>query len=446
MPPWRPVGCQNAEVTGCQEGTGEADGLGVLHVDMDAFYVSVEVQADPSLAGKPVVVGGQGARGVVASCSYEARRYGIHSAMPTMRARRLCPEAVFLPGRHDTYAEVSRRLHAVLGGFTPLVEGIGLDEAFLDVRGARRLFGSAPELAWAIREAVAAKLGLSCSVGVARSKLLAKLASKQAKPTFGDDDVRPGRGVVVVRADEELAFLHPLGVGALWGVGPKTAARLARLGVVTVGDLAALPEETLVSSLGQAVGRQLHQLSWADDPRPVEPDRSPKSVSHEETYADDVRDLERLRRQVVRMADAVCERVRALGLRGRTVTLKVRFADFSTITRSRTLAEPSGNAQVVAATVGGLLSDVDVSGGVRLLGVGLSALVGDEAPPRQLRLDEVPAGDRDREQAQAAIEAVRARFGTGAVGPAVLLNRGGPGGSRLDLKRPGDTQWGPSPG
>jgi DNA polymerase-4 len=418
---------------------------------MDAFYVSVEVQADPALVGKPVVVGGQGARGVVASCSYEARRYGIHSAMPTMRARRLCPEAIFLPGRHDTYAEVSRHLHAVLGEFTPLVEGIGLDEAFLDVRGARRLFGSPPEMAWAIRGAVAEQLGLSCSVGVARCKLLAKLASKRAKPLLTDDGVRPGPGVVVVRADEELAFLHPLPAGALWGVGPKTAARLGRLGVVTVGDLAALPEETLVSSLGQAIGRQLHQLAWANDPRPVEPDRAIKSISHEETYPDDVRDPERLRRQVVRMADAVCNRARAQGLRGRTVTLKVRFASFSTITRSRTLSEPTGNAQVLAATAGGLLSDVDISGGVRLLGVGLSGLVGDQAPPRQLSLDEMANGEGGRhpeqaEQAQAAVDAVRARFGTGAVGPAVLLRKGGPEGPRLDVKRPGDTQWGPSSG
>ncbi|MBO0886301.1 MAG: DNA polymerase IV [Acidimicrobiales bacterium] len=438
-------------MTGGQDGAGEADGLGVLHVDMDAFYVSVEVQANPALAGKPVVVGGQGPRGVVASCSYEARRYGIHSAMPTMRARHLCPEAVFLPGRHDTYAEVSRRLHGVLGRFTPLVEGIGLDEAFLDVRGARRLFGSPPEMAWAIRGAVAAQLGLSCSVGVARSKLLAKLASKRAKPTLTDDGIRPGPGVVVVWPDQELAFLHPLPVGALWGVGPKTADRLGRLGVVTVGDLAALPEETLVSSLGRAMGRQLHQLAWARDPRPVEPARPPKSIRHEEPYPDDVRDLERLRRQVVRMADAVCDRARAQGLRGRTVTLKVRFASFSTITRSRTLAEPTGNAQVVAATAGGLLSEVDISGGVRLLGVGLSVLAGDEVSPRQLSLEEIGGGDGERhlgnvEQAQAAIDAVRARFGTGAVGPAVLLSRGGDGSSRLDVKRPGDTQWGPSSG
>jgi DNA polymerase-4 len=419
---------------------------------MDAFYVSVEVRADPSLAGKPVVVGGQGARGVVASCSYEARRFGIHSAMPTMRARRLCPEAVFLPGRHDAYAEASRHLHVLLAEFTPLVEGIALDEAFLDVEGAQRLFGPAPEMAWAIRAAVAERLGLSCSVGVARSKLLAKLASKRAKPQPSPEGVRPGPGVVVIRQEEELTFLHPLPVGALWGVGPRTATRLGRLGVTTVGDLAALPEEAVIASLGQAVGRQLHRLAWADDPRSVEPDRATKSISHEETYAADLRDLAHLRRQVVRMADAVGTRLRAHGLQGRTVTLKVRFADFSTITRSRTLAEPTGSALLVATVAHGLLDGVDISGGVRLLGVGLSSLVAHQTPPRQLSLDDLAERDSGRDQVDTAVDAVRARFGAGAVGPAVLLQAGGPAGSErgnrssLDVKRAGDTQWGPSSG
>jgi DNA polymerase-4 len=427
------------------------DRLGVLHVDMDAFYVSVEVQTDPSLAGKPVVVGGQGARGVVASCSYEARRFGIHSAMPTMRARRLCPDAVFLPGRHDAYAEASGHLHSLLAEFTPLVEGIALDEAFLDVRGAQRLFGPAPEMAWAIRAAVGDRLGLSCSVGVARSKLLAKLASKRAKPQLSPDGVHPGHGVVVIRKDEELPFLHPLPVGALWGVGPKTASRLGRLGVTTVGDLAGLPEEALIASLGQAMGRQLHRLAWADDPRPVEHERTIKSVSHEETYATDLRDLAHLRRQVVRMADAVGGRLRAQGLQGRTVTLKVRFADFSTITRSRTLPEPTGKASLVATVAHSLLDGVDISGGVRLLGVGLSSLVARQSPPRQLSLEDVADHDSG-DQLETALDAVRARFGVGAVGPAVLLEAGDPADSErgkppfLDVKRPGDTQWGPSSG
>jgi DNA polymerase-4 len=307
-------------------------------------------------------------------------------------------------------------------------------------------------MAWAIRAAVADRLGLSCSVGVARSKLLAKLASKQAKPQLSPDGVQPGHGVVVIREDEELAFLHPLPVGALWGVGPKTTTRLGRLGVTTVGDLAALPEGALTASLGQAMGRQLHRLAWADDPRSVEPDRVTKSISHEETYATDLRDLARLRRQVVRMADAVGGRIRAQGLQGRTVTLKVRFADFSTITRSRTLAEPTGNASLVATVAHGLLDGVDISSGVRLLGVGLSSLVARQTPPRQLSLEDLAEGESGRDQVETAVDAVRARFGTGAMGPAVLLEAGGSAGSEggnrpsLDVKRPGDTQWGPTSG
>jgi DNA polymerase-4 len=441
----------------------ETAAMGILHVDMDAFYVAVEVQADPSLRGRPVVVGGLGSRGVVASCSYEARRYGVHSAMPIMRARRLCPDAVFLPGRHQVYGEVSRRLHEVFHQFTPLVEGIALDEAFLDVRGAQRLFGPPDRIAWAVRRAVDERLGLSCSVGVARSKLLAKLASKRAKPLLAPEGVRPGPGVVVVAPGQELAFLHPLPVAELWGVGPKTEARLGSLGVATVGDLARLPEETLVAAVGRAVGRQLHQLAWASDPRPVEPDRAPKSISHEETYSTDHRDREHLGRQVVRLADAACSRLRAEGHAARTVTLKVRFADFSTITRSRTLAEPTGNGPLVAQTARSLLGGVDVSAGVRLLGVALSGLVCPEPPAgesRQLSLEDLARTDdareakaavdaRDqaqaavdaRDQAQAAVDAVRARFGTDALGPAVLL---GPGG--IEVKRPGDSQWGPRPG
>jgi DNA polymerase-4 len=411
---------------------------------MDAFYAAVEVLADPGLAGQPLIVGGAGARGVVASCSYEARSYGIRSAMPSMRARRLCPHAVFVPGRYELYHEHSKRLHAVLTSFTPLVEGIALDEAFLDVTGSRRLWGEGPKIAAAIRARVLAEVGLACSVGVATSKFLAKLASEAAKPRAGPpgSGPAPGLGVKVVAPGEELAFLHPLPVGALWGVGPATQRRLDRFGIRTVGDLAAMPLPTVTGALGAAQGRHLHALAWARDERVVEPDRVVKSVGHEETYATDHHRLDTLRTEALRMSDAVGNRLREAGLAGRTVTLKVRFADFSTITRSRTVARPVDAGAAVARVATELLEAVDPSPGVRLLGVSVSNL--GPRPGEQLRLgDEAGAGGatQDREPAVArAVDEVRRRFGDAAVGPATLLREEG-----LAVKRRGEQQWGPGP-
>ncbi len=420
--------------------------LSILHVDMDAFFVAVEVQADPSLAGLPVIVGGSGPRGVVASCSYEARFYGVRSAMPSARARQLCPQAIFLPGRYEAYAEASRRLHEVLGSFTPLVEGIALDEAFLDVSGGRRLFGPGPVIAWQVRREVRNRLGLDCSVGVARSKLIAKLASKAAKPRPTPTGTVPGPGVVVVPAEEELAFLHPLPVRALWGVGPASASRLARMGVQTVGDLAAVPPAALVAVFGKAAGRQLHELSWARDPRAVEPDREVKSIGHEETYPEDLVDRSEIERQAVRMADAVASRLRRAGREGRTVTIKVRFADFSTITRSHTGAHPVADGPPIARAAVRLLQGVDVRTGVRLLGVAVSGLTsaGGQRSGHQLSFeglggDDGPPGDWGA--ASAAVDRVRELFGEDAVGPATLAR-----GRRLEVKRAGDTQWGPAQG
>ncbi len=433
-------------MTAATRGEVEGPHLEILHVDMDAFYAAVEVRADRSLAGRPVIVGGSGPRGVVASCSYEARAYGVRSAMPSGRARRLCPDAVFLRGHYDAYADVSRQLHEILGSFTPRWEGIGLDEAFLDVSGAHQLFGSSPDIAHRIRRQVAGELGLACSVGVARSKLVAKLASRAAKPTATRAATVPGRGVVVVPADAEAAFLRPLPVSALWGVGPATADRLARLGAATVGQLAGLPMASLASALGPAHGRSLYQLSHGCDPRVVEPRRAAKSVGHEETYAVDHHHQEPLRRQVVRMGDAVASRLRAARLAGRTVTLKVRFTDFSTVTRSHTLVAPIDSGREIAQVAMALLGPIDVSAGVRLLlGVSVSGLGAAGQPGRQLRLpepdrlgepDPTPAGWAE---ASVAVDAVRARFGSGAVAPASLV---GPQG--IEVKRQGDTQWGPT--
>jgi DNA polymerase-4 len=420
-----------------------AEALDILHLDMDAFFAAVEVLADPTLAGRPVIVGGSGSRGVVASCSYEARAYGVRSAMPSVQASRLCPEAVFVAGRFDAYAAVSRQLHEVLTSYTPVVEGIGLDEAYLDVQGAHRLFGSGPEIGRAVRKRVHDELGLWSSVGVARSKLLAKLASEAAKPIATPGGPTPGSGVVAVEPEAELAFLHPLPVAALWGVGPVTAARLTRLGVSTVGDLAAVPEETLVLTLGQAMGRQLHELAWARDARSVEPDRDVKSIGHEETYAYDDHDVASLRRQVVRMSDAVASRLRKADKAGRTVTLKVRFGDMSTITRSHSLAGPVDEGPAIARVGAELLGGVDVRRGVRLLGVSVSGLSGaSDGAVQQLSFGDLDMGSGDRDAvASDALDAVRARFGTEAVGPASLA---GPDG--VDVKRQGDTQWGPRSG
>lgn len=407
----------------------------ILHVDMDSFFASVEVLLDPSLRGRPVIVGGAGDRGVVASCTYEARVHGIHSAMPSVRARRLCPDAVFVHGHYDLYSSYSSRLHEVLQSFTPWVEGISLDEAFLDVTGARRLFGDGEEIAWQIRARVKQELDLTCCVGVAATKFVAKLASKAAKPRIVAGAVAEGPGVFVVAPGRELEFLHPLPIGALWGVGPATAERLGRYGVTTVGDLSKMDVKTLQGSLG-VVGRHLHQLSLGLDPRAVEPDRGTKSIGHEETYSHDHHDHASLDREIVRMADAVASRMRSAGLSGRTVQLKVRYHDFKTITRSRTLPSPVDTAPSIGHAASELLADLDVSVGVRLLGVSVSNLVSGAA--RQLSLDDLSA-EGDWIETSAAIDAIRSRFGSDAVGPASLLDSGA-----LRVKKVGQQQWGPT--
>jgi DNA polymerase-4 len=410
---------------------------------MDAFYAAVELLDDATLAGRPVIVGGTGRRGVVASCSYEARAYGVHSAMPSARARQLCPHGVFLAGRFSRYADVSRDIHAVFEAYTPLVEGISLDEAFLDVTGAERLFGPAADIAVRIRTRIASELGLRCSVGLAGSKFLAKLASEAAKPRADLRGVVEGPGVFVIWPGEELEFLRPLPIESLWGVGPATATRLRRLGVTTVGDLMEVPEEAICRAVGQAHGRHLAALARAEDDRKVEPNREVKSISHEETYPVDIDDPGHLGSEVVRMADAVATRMRRAGLAGRTVNLKVRFGDFVTRTRSQTVPIALAEGPAIASVGLALLAGVDVTPGVRLLGVGVSNLtplaVDDAALVDQLHLDLGGQGPgKDWRPAAGAMEAVRARYGDDAVGPASLLRDGG-----LRVKRPGDTQWGP---
>ncbi|MGH9018197.1 MAG: DNA polymerase IV, partial [Acidimicrobiales bacterium] len=344
---------------------GDDSDCTVMHVDLDAFFAAVEVLDDPALAGRPVIVGGSGTRGVVAACTYEARAFGIHSAMSSVEARRRCPHAVFLPGRFSRYAEISTQFHEILHRFTPVVEGIALDEAFLDVAGAVRILGPPATIARRLREAVGDGLHLHCAVGVARTKLVAKLASRAAKPKAAVGGPVPGAGVVVVPPATELAFLHPLPVRALWGVGPATGKRLADLGVGTIGELAALPVESLCRAVGEAHGRHLGALARGVDPRPVVASQEVKSVGHEETFAADLHDQQESHRHVVRMADAVGTRLRESETRGRTVTVKIRFGDHATITRSRTVTHATDSPRAIGAVAGALLDGVDLSPGIR---------------------------------------------------------------------------------
>ena len=454
----------------------------ILHVDMDSFFASVEVRDDPSLAGKPVIVGGSGRRGVVAACTYEARMFGVHSAMSSSMARRLCPDAIFLDGRFHRYVEESRSLHSILESYTPLVEGISLDEAFLDVSGAVHLFGSGPTMGHAIRSRVRADMQLDCSVGVGRSKLMAKLASKAAKPRASRSGIEPGPGVVEVPADGELAFLHPMQVRALWGIGPVTEKRLLALGVTTVGELAAVSPESLERYLGQAAGRHLSELSRAIDDRPVVPVQQAKSIGHEETFSTDVWEVAELQRRLQRMVDASATALRHAGRTARTVTVKLRFGDFTQITRSHTLDGPVDATTAIAAVAAALLDSVDLSRGVRLLGISLTGLA-EPGGGTQLRLDLEPTPDgsapvdgpdgggapgtgsiggrppadrppsevlqdagRHAERLQEtwgsvtdAVDAIRARYGGEAVGPASLVTPDG-----IRVRRRGEAQWGPS--
>jgi DNA polymerase-4 len=388
----------------------DADDTGcpMLHVDMDAFYASVEVRRRPELRGQPVVVGGLGPRGVVSSASYQARRYGVASAMPTMRARALCPRAVFLPPDFTAYEQASRAVMAIFRDMTPLVEPLSLDEAFLDVAGATRLLGRPARIAARIRHRVATELGLTCSVGVAPTKFVAKLGSARAKPD----------GLMVVPAALVTAFLHPLPVEALWGVGERATESLHRLGLRTVGALATAPVGLLRSALGTAAAEHLHELAAGRDPRRVEPDLVEKSIGAEVTFDADVADPGTIRRTLLALAGKAAGRLRAGGQVGRTVAIKVRFADFRTVSRSRTLATPTDVTREVFATAWALYRALNPGQPIRLVGVRVEGLTGAGDAHRQPALGEPEHGWRD---AEAAVDAAAARFGPAAVRPASLL-------------------------
>jgi DNA polymerase-4 len=393
-------------------------GCPILHVDIDAFFAAVEIRERPELVGCPVVVGGTGNRGVVSSASYPAREFGVCSAMPMARARTLCPHAAFLPPSFELYREVSRGMRAIFAEITPVVEPTSLDEAFLNVAGAlRRTSMTAAGLGAWIRARVAAEQAVTCSVGVGPTKFVAKLASGMCKPD----------GEMVVPADSVLDFLRPLPVSALWGVGSATAARLAELGLETVADLAGTGLYRLRRLLGVAAAEHLHALAHGRDERPVVAEAPERSIGAEETFDTDQDDRAVLRRELLRLSERTGSALRARGLRGRRVSIKVRFGDFHTITRSRTLpagADALDGTQVIYRLARSLLDDETPPGPIRLIGVRLERLAQRDGAGTQLRL-EVASDDRGGgsgwRAVDAAADAARTRFGGVAVLPAALL-------------------------
>jgi DNA polymerase IV len=387
------------------------DALTILHVDMDAFYASVEQRDHPGLRGKPVIVGGVKGRGVVSAASYEARKFCVHSAMPISTARRLCPQGIFVPVRMQHYAEISRQIRAIFISLTPLVEPLSLDEAFLDVRGCEGLFGPAPEIARQIKQRILAETGLIASVGVAPNKYLAKLASDIGKPD----------GFVILPPNNVTAFLSPLPVSRIWGVGAKCEKRLHDMGLRTIGQIAALPEKALSDRLGE-LGRHIWQLANGRDDRTVVPDREAKSISTETTFAQDIGDRATLRVWLLDLVDHLASRLRHEGIWTRTIDVKIRSSDFRTVTRSTTLSEATNLTNVIWKAAAALFDRTLTSAllPVRLLGVGATKLTREVIVQGSL-FDE---SSRERQEAlDETIDTIRAKFGTGSIQRGLLLDQ-----------------------
>ncbi len=378
----------------------------ILHIDMDAFYASVAELDNPSLKGKAVVVGA-GARGVVLSANYLARTFGIRAAMPVGRAKRLAPHAIFVAPEHHRYSEISERVMEIFHSFTPLVEPLSLDEAFLDVTGSLRLKGTPREIAIAIRAQVESQEGITCSVGISPSKFIAKLASGRCKPN----------GILEIAPDRILEFLHPLPVSAIWGVGPKTAESLERLGLRTVKELADTPRSTLIRALGEASGASLYELAWGRDYRDVTPNEPEKNISAAQTFARDIDDPEILLQEFLRLTEKATARLRESGLFAKTISIKVRYADFTTINRSKTLPLAINTAHDTYEVVKGLYLALKIEGArLRLIGVALENF--SEDAPEQMSFDE---RDKSWRHVQTALDKARNRFGGGSVQPARLI-------------------------
>jgi DNA polymerase IV len=385
------------------------EGCSILHVDMDAFYALASLLSRPELKGTPVIIAGGGNRGVVLSATYEARAFGVHAAMPTARARRLCPQAAVVAPDYARYERISKAVMAVFASVTPMVEPLSLDEAFLDVSGARRRLGTPRQIAQGIRDTIADEQGITCSVGVATTKFIAKLASGLAKPD----------GLLVVPETEVVGFLHQLPVGALWGVGERTEEVLQRLGLRTVADIAHTPVDTLRRALGDNAGPALHALAWGRDSRAVMPPRRERSIGADETFSYDVDDPAYIHRELLKLSDRTAARVRAAGMVGRTISIKVRFSDFTTITRSKTLRDPTDVSRDIYATARALYDALGLQRArLRLVGVRMEGLMDSDQAPIQGLLDEREHGWRDADR---AVDRASARFGAGAVRPASLV-------------------------
>ncbi|CAN7328032.1 DNA polymerase IV [Microbacterium maritypicum] len=399
------------------DGTGrivsasDADDTGtrILHVDMDAFYAAVEVLDDPALRGLPLIIGAPDGRSVVSSASYEARRYGVRAAMPVSQALRLCPSARIVPPHFHRYQEVSRQVMAIFESFTPLVEPLSVDEAFLDVQGVRRLWGSPAHIAELIRGRVHDEVGITCSVGVAATKHVAKMASTISKPN----------GMLVVAAKDTLEFLAPRPVRAMWGVGPKAAEALEARGIRTVRDVREAPREMIERAVGPALGARLAQLAMGEDARAVDTVRVEKSIGHEETFDTDILDRPFLRAELLRLADRVAARLRRAEWETSTVAIKIRFDDFRTLSRSQTLSEPTAVGQRIGEAAQALFEQIDRRDPVRLVGV----------RAENLR----PAGggglglwddDEDWRRVEGAVDEAVARFGTATISRARHIGRG----------------------
>ena len=376
---------------------------------MDAFFALVEVRENPSLAGKQVIVGYDGNRGVVLSATYEARKLGVHSAMPMSRALRLAPHAIVVEPDHEKYSEVSENVMAIFESVTPLVQPLSVDEAFLDISGAKKLMGTPSQIGEVIRARVSDEQGITCSVGVASTMFVAKLATNFAKPD----------GLHVVPADKVIEFLHPLPIGALWGVGEKTAEQLARLGLVNVSDIANTPVKTLARVIGQAAAEHLYELSWGRDPRVVTPNQAEKSIGAERTFEADIDDPEEILAQILDLSSKVAKRLRAANYFSRTITIKVRFADFTSVTRSKSLPASTDLATDIYATSKSLFEAMHLQRArIRLVGVRATGLVPTSESSVQLEFSERDSGWRE---AEAAMDQVSLKFGNSAVKPARLI-------------------------